>query len=113
MTETKVCIHPVHRRLAELCMKHSSLCELNDNLSAAEIQELWQCLKRNADLVMMHDGLKQLSFLAHQINDKELEEEIKLEIKQLEASFYPRNEKELKEMNQGNKAMNITEMVNN
>ncbi|ARF66710.1 hypothetical protein B7C51_01135 [Paenibacillus larvae subsp. pulvifaciens] len=88
MTETKVCIHPVHRRLAELCMKHNNLCELNDNLSAEEIQELWQCLKRNADLVMMHNGLKRLGFLAHLINDEELKEEIKLEIKQLEASFF-------------------------
>ncbi|AXF39527.1 DUF7667 family protein [Paenibacillus larvae] len=49
MTETKVCIHPVHRRLAEICMKHSNLFALYENLTAAEIQELWQCLKRNAD----------------------------------------------------------------
>ncbi|MEV2910650.1 hypothetical protein ABNF65_19060, partial [Paenibacillus larvae] len=93
MTETKVCIHPVHRRLAELCMKHSNVFAQFENHSKSEFRELEQCLKRNADLVMNHDALKQLGFLAHLINDEELEEEIKLEIKQLEASFYPRNEK--------------------
>ncbi|ARF69489.1 hypothetical protein B7C51_19215 [Paenibacillus larvae subsp. pulvifaciens] len=88
MTETKVCIHPVHRRLAELCMKHSNLFALFEKHSKSEFRELWQCLKLNADLVMKHDGLKQLGFLAHLINDEELKEEIKLKIKQLEASFF-------------------------
>ncbi|QHZ50662.1 DUF7667 family protein [Paenibacillus larvae] len=87
MTETKVCIHPVHRRLAELCMKHSNLCDLYENLSAAEIQELWQCLKQNADLVCKLDELKQLTFVAHLANDEEWKEELGEKIKQLEASF--------------------------
>ncbi|MEV2698844.1 hypothetical protein ABNC92_19660 [Paenibacillus larvae] len=84
MSEIKIGIHPVHRRLAELCMKHSNLFALFENHSKSEFRELWQCLKQNADLVMM---LNNSYFLAHQMNDEEWKEEVKLKIKQLEASF--------------------------
>ncbi|AGN89351.1 hypothetical protein IBBPl23_34 [Paenibacillus phage phiIBB_P123] len=87
MTETKVCIHPVHRRLAELCMKHSNLFALFENHSKSEFGELWQCLKQNADLVYKLDELKQLTFVAHLANDEEWKEELDEKIKQLEASF--------------------------
>ncbi|MCY7476746.1 hypothetical protein [Paenibacillus larvae] len=87
MSEIKIGIHPVHRRLAEICMKHSNLFALYENLTAAEIQELWQCLKRNADLVYKLDELKQLTFVAHLANDEEWKEELDEKIKQLEASF--------------------------
>ncbi|MCY9508546.1 hypothetical protein M5W78_00675 [Paenibacillus larvae] len=87
MSEIKIGIHPVHRRLAELCMKHSNLCDLYKNISAAEFVEFGQCLKLNADLVCKLDELKQLSFVAHLANDEEWKEELGEKIKQLEASF--------------------------
>jgi len=87
MTETKVYIHPVHRRLAEMFHKHKNLCDLHEHLSAAEFVEFGQCLKLNADLVCKLDELKQMSMIAHLANDEEWKQELGEKIKQLEASF--------------------------
>lgn len=87
MSEIKIGIHPVHRRMAELFLKHDNLCNLYENLSAAEFVEFGQCLRRNADLVCKLDELKQLSFVAHLADDEQWKQELGEKIKQLEASF--------------------------
>jgi hypothetical protein len=87
MSEIKIGIHPVHRRLAEMFMKYKNLCDLYESLSSAEFVEFGQCLRRNADLVMKLDELKQMSMVAHMANDEEWKQELGEKIKQLEASF--------------------------
>ncbi|MEV2908609.1 hypothetical protein ABNF65_08085 [Paenibacillus larvae] len=84
---TKYCFHPVHRRLAELYIKYGSLIKIYKNCSLGELHELEESLKQNANLVRKLDELKNLAFLAYEMNDMDWLHEICSKIEKLEASF--------------------------
>jgi len=79
-------IHPVHRRLAELTIIAEQKKGF-DRLSAAELTELYMCLRLNAKLVRRLDELKNLAFVAHCAGDHEWEQDICRQIDALEVTM--------------------------
>lgn len=78
MTDIKIGIHPIHRRMAEL---HSIQCKRP--WTATERKELIHCMQANFDLVQKLDGLKQLSLHAYEMGDAEWEQELRERIDKL------------------------------
>lgn len=83
---TMIGIHPIHRRLAELQIKAQRVGGFA-KLSTLEQMDLNHCMKVNADLVIKLDSLKQLSFLAHEMDDMEWQQELCKQIDELEVKF--------------------------
>lgn len=82
MTDIKIGIHPVHRRMAEL---HSIQCKRP--WTATERKELIHCMQANYDLVQKLDSLKQLSLHAYEIGDTDWQHDICIRIEQLQSSL--------------------------
>lgn len=78
MSDIKIGIHPIHRRMAEL---HSIQCKRP--WTATERKELIHCMQANFDLVQKLDGLKQLSLHAYEMGDTEWEQELRERIDKL------------------------------
>lgn len=78
-------IHVVHRRLAEIYVKAQKVGY--HKLSSIDLMDLAHCLRLNADLIMKHDSLKELSFLAYEMNDTDWLHDISRQIDELEAKY--------------------------
>ncbi|NGP62674.1 hypothetical protein FLT15_31670 [Paenibacillus thiaminolyticus] len=82
VTDIKIGIHPVHRRLAEL-----HLLQQRRPWTGAEMLEMIHCMQANADLVQRLDGLKQLSLHAYEMDDIDWQHDICSRIEKLQSSL--------------------------
>jgi hypothetical protein len=79
-------IHEVHRKMAVIAMMNTDkegILEL-DNVA---IMQIIQLLKKNAELVWRHDGLKNLALEAQIAGDMKWVQEICVQIEELEAQM--------------------------
>ncbi|BFH14543.1 hypothetical protein J6TS7_44500 [Paenibacillus dendritiformis] len=82
MSDIKIGIHPIHRRMAEL---HS--IQQTRPWTAAERKELIHCMQANFDLIQQLESLKQLSLHAYEMGDTEWQHDICSRIEKLQASM--------------------------
>ncbi|MFC3768332.1 hypothetical protein [Paenibacillus sp. GCM10012303] len=78
-------IHPIHRRLAQIQFKAEVVGY--DQLTQEDQVELRHCLIVNGQLVRRLDELKQLSFIAYTVDDRDWQHEICKQIEELEAKM--------------------------
>ncbi|BFH12296.1 hypothetical protein J6TS7_64880 [Paenibacillus dendritiformis] len=82
MTDIKIGIHPVHRRMAEL-----HLLQQRRPWTGAEMIEMIQCMQANYDLIQRLDGLKQLSLHAYEMGDTDWQHDICSQIEKLQSKM--------------------------
>lgn len=88
-------IHPVHRRLADIVLKHTGSVDSKNSpvfsyecmtmLPYAVLKEIAQCLAVNADFVYRIDALKNLAFHAHTMGDMAWQQDLSGQIDELQA----------------------------
>ncbi|MFD3272660.1 hypothetical protein ACE3MS_21425 [Paenibacillus dendritiformis] len=78
MTDIKIGIHPIHRRMAEL-----HFTQQERSWTSKEQAEMIQCIQANAKLVERLDQLNNLGYIAHISGDAEWEQEIRERIDKL------------------------------
>lgn len=76
------CIHPCHRRLAELTAKAKRNGGFH-SFTTDDWRDFEHCLRVNEDFVMKLSFLEQLSLIAYNIGDTEYQHEICAKIEKL------------------------------
>ncbi|BFH10574.1 hypothetical protein WJ0W_004726 [Paenibacillus melissococcoides] len=82
MTDIKIGIHPVHRRMAEL-----HLAQKRRPWTDLEKLEMINCMQANYDLIQRLDGLKQLSLHAYEMGDTDWQHDICSQIEKLQSKM--------------------------
>lgn len=78
-----VMIHPIHRQLATIAALNMDR-KGNLVLGMPEIKLIMGLMRRNLDLVLEVEGLKELAFQAHLIGDMEWEQDLCQRLEEIE-----------------------------